>query len=784
MWTLVAALAALSRPGAVASEEQSALESWHAYTDAAYGFSLSYPPGWEVETAFENSGAEPYLIRRRVAFHDPQGPSIEVDIWHRDPAIPLEDWFREVENITTTVESHALVGGQAAFVLVQSGGCGVPPVFATYLPFEDRVFKIHYHHSSEVGALDLYVQMLRSFSLAGVDTATEAQTALPAFERMVPSTCGTNICPSTCSGGCTFSPVSAGCCGYHAIPKWQCSKECVGSQIGAFKGNCVWWGAYTRPDVGALASGDARYWAVTVRNTGQLPVDRTPKVGDIVVHPGNSPNHVAYVVWVSPDGMNYEMSDMGWCADCGPAPEETKLRSVDADDEFIHCKGDPAIPTVDWQFTDCPFGWTPSKGFSDSQLDGSDWKLDPAEDPYLLSPILSVPADECNSIEIHLAGFALDTRARILFTTASSPDFDESKAVVFTTHNDGTWRPYIVRMSNNPAWQGTITRLRVDPVEAGNSDGSFDYVGIARIRFVDIVPKPPVAWIYLPLALRNYATAPANRAPHIPSEPMPADGATGQAVSLTLSWTGGDPDGDAVTYNVYLDAGDDTPETLVCGQVPTPTCDPGTLLAGMQYYWQVVAADEYSATTTGPVWDFTTIQTGCVEAIANGGFEAGGSWEIPSTAYPASYSTVEARSGDRSMRVGIVDPAGNVYSYSSARQLVSIPAGADSVTLAYWLYPLSGEAVTLAVSPSGVAALGEALLADDAQYVLVLDESNQRLETLLWQRRDDQAWTYHEADLAAYAGRTIKLQFGVFNNGQAGVTGMYVDDVSLVVCSP
>ena len=76
------------------------------------------------------------------------------------------------------------------------------------------------------------------------------------------------------------------------------------------------------------------------------------------------------------------------------------------------------------------------------------------------------------------------------------------------------------------------------------------------------------------------------------------------------------------------------------------------------------------------------------------------------------------------------------------------------------------------------------MLADDAQYVLILDESDVWIDTVLWQRSNDQAWTYHEADLLEYAGQTIKLHFGVYNDGVGGATGMYVDDVSLVLCSP
>jgi hypothetical protein len=139
------------------------------------------------------------------------------------------------------------------------------------------------------------------------------------------------------------------------------------------------------------------------------------------------------------------------------------------------------------------------------------------------------------------------------------------------------------------------------------------------------------------------------------------------------------------------------------------------------------------------------------------------------------------------MRVGIVEPAEDVYSYSSAQQAVSIPADAAGVTLRFHLFPISGEA-SAAVgfrAPPVVGAMEEAVLSDDVQYVLVLDEDDQQLGgSLIWQKSDSREWTFHTFDLSEppYAGRTVKLTFGVYNDGVDGVTGMYVDDVSLVVC--
>jgi hypothetical protein len=278
-----------------------------------------------------------------------------------------------------------------------------------------------------------------------------------------------------------------------------------------------------------------------------------------------------------------------------------------------------------------------------------------------------------------------------------------------------------------------------------------------------------------------------NHSPYIPTDPVPSDGATDQAVDVALGWLGGDPDGDPVTYDVYLDPDDNTPETLVCDDVASPACEPGLLFAATHYYWQVVASDEHAATKASPVWDFTTTTMACVEEIANGGFEDSSDWEIPVTAYTAGYSTAEAHGGSRSMRVGIMDAGENKYSYSSARQPFTIPADANSATLGFWLYSLSGEAsmrsLTSPIHPLA-PSVEEAVLSDDLQYVLILNEDDVWIDTVLWQQRDDQEWTYHEANLLDYAGQTVKLHFGVYNDGLDGVTGMYVDDVSLVVCSP
>jgi len=100
---------------------------------------------------------------------------------------------------------------------------------------------------------------------------------------------------------------------------------------------------------------------------------------------------------------------------------------------------------------------------------------------------------------------------------------------------------------------------------------------------------------------------PINHPPTLPSDPSPLNGATNQPLTVDLSWTGGDIDtGDLVTYDVYLEANDPTPDILVSDDQSGTSYDPGTLSEQTSYYWQIVSQDNHGAITYGQVWMFTT----------------------------------------------------------------------------------------------------------------------------------------------------------------------------------
>ena len=117
-----------------------------------------------------------------------------------------------------------------------------------------------------------------------------------------------------------------------------------------------------------------------------------------------------------------------------------------------------------------------------------------------------------------------------------------------------------------------------------------------------------------------------NRPPLSPYNPSPSGKATNQPLTVTLSWNCSNPDGDAVTYDVYLDT-NTKPTTKISISQSGQTLSKGNLSAGTTYYWKVVAKDSKGATTEGPVWRFTTLTVpeGMV-LVEKGSFTMGDTW--------------------------------------------------------------------------------------------------------------------------------------------------------------
>jgi len=89
-----------------------------------------------------------------------------------------------------------------------------------------------------------------------------------------------------------------------------------------------------------------------------------------------------------------------------------------------------------------------------------------------------------------------------------------------------------------------------------------------------------------------------NRAPAVPQVVSPPDGAQSVNIPVTLQWSCSDPDGDRLSYDLYVN--NQKKQTTTQTQYVLDNLTPNTT-----YQWYVVASDGTN-TTTGPRWSFTT----------------------------------------------------------------------------------------------------------------------------------------------------------------------------------
>lgn len=178
---------------------------------------------------------------------------------------------------------------------------------------------------------------------------------------------------------------------------------------------------------------------------------------------------------------------------------------------------------------------------------------------------------------------------------------------------------------------------------------------------------------------------------------------------------------------------------------------------------------------------------GCQQIILNSGMEEDAAWRFVG-GKPARYSTDMAHEGTQAILAGLT--TGRPYHiYSDARQWVAIPSNAISATLRMWWYPRTEEQASRLIErctrgncPTGTLAEGPLPAAQDLQYVLAV-RPDWSFEWLLRGKANASQWQPLEFDLSRYAGRTIAIQFGVYNDPRGGLTSMLVDDVELWVCA-
>lgn len=171
--------------------------------------------------------------------------------------------------------------------------------------------------------------------------------------------------------------------------------------------------------------------------------------------------------------------------------------------------------------------------------------------------------------------------------------------------------------------------------------------------------------------------------------------------------------------------------------------------------------------------------------VVNGTFEENLAWEFPLTPLPAAYAEENAYSGYRSARTGAKTANQNRYSYSSVRQSgIVLPTTFSKITLYFSLYQWTTESPLTPIPKRSEFGRTARAMAGDVQYALVLNSNNQVIKYAYWNRKNTKQWTSFTVDVTEFKGQTIKIQFGTYNDGAGGYTGMYVDDVVIFGTTP
>jgi hypothetical protein len=156
--------------------------------------------------------------------------------------------------------------------------------------------------------------------------------------------------------------------------------------------------------------------------------------------------------------------------------------------------------------------------------------------------------------------------------------------------------------------------------------------------------------------------------------------------------------------------------------------------------------------------------------IQNGGFETGSfpPWVILDQNATPVVTTTQAHSGTYSGFVGDAPdgfcgfPGAEALGDSSFYQEFTVPAGTS--TLSFWHWDCTTDSIVF-----------------DWQDAYITDTSGTILQTIFHQCNDTETWLNTQVDMSPYAGQTVRVEFLVHEDAAGDLTGMYVDDVQLLV---
>jgi hypothetical protein len=144
---------------------------------------------------------------------------------------------------------------------------------------------------------------------------------------------------------------------------------------------------------------------------------------------------------------------------------------------------DEPLPSPDWTFDDGDTGgWIADNHLEPlTVVDGVLTTTSTGDDPWMLSAPVAFEAEPARLVlrmraSDDAGSFAL---GQLFWAVDGDPAFVESRSVVFDVEADGEWHDYSVDLTGTSGWDGTITALRLDPLDSDGLTIEIDRIVIA-----------------------------------------------------------------------------------------------------------------------------------------------------------------------------------------------------------------------------------------------------------------------------------------------------------------
>lgn len=111
-------------------------------------------------------------------------------------------------------------------------------------------------------------------------------------------------------------------------------------------------------------------------------------------------------------------------------------------------------------------------------------------DPWLAGPPIEVRAEDARYLQVRLR-VGHHGGGGVYFATEESPEFRQANLVRFRLRPGGEWQEILLDMGAHPGWAGTITRLRLDPIDVWPNIPAGQPIMVSHIRLLPPDAVPP-----------------------------------------------------------------------------------------------------------------------------------------------------------------------------------------------------------------------------------------------------------------------------------------------------